>query len=462
MPRNEDFGSQASESLLVPNSVKFLKHRLLSGGVWALGGRMLAALTALITSALLARLLSPQDLAAYILALSLASVGTIVGSLGMGREVVRSVAGSMSLGQPEKARQAVYSVHRIGVVGAAGAGLLYLLLGGVLGRAVFHSPALAAVTGLIAGWIFVMSQQNLLAEMFRGFHDIRYATIFSGLGPSAGILLTVSLASLWVARGEATLHTVLLLVIGSCLISALLAMLVLWRRVSTLPSPSDADGNIKHRKMALISWPLWITQIILFVLLYADLWIAGALLPEAEVALYGTAFRLMLFVVIPLQLAGMVVPPLIAELYAQRRIRELERALRATATLASIPSLLILVAFVFFGGPILGLVFGEYYREGASILVLLSLGQIVNVATGSCNETLMMTGNHAAMMIVTISSGLLLGVGALWAGQSYGAVGIAGMVAFSKAFQNLLMLLYAKRRTGMWTHVTFNLPRGLR
>lgn len=440
--------------------MKLLKQRLLSGGAWALGGRVFAACTALATSALLARLLSPPDLAAYILALSLASVGTIAGSLGMGREVVRSVAGSMSLGQPEKARQAIRSVYRIGAVGAAGTGLAYLLLGGTLGREVFHSPALAAVTGLIAGWIFVMTQQNLLAEMFRGFHDIRFATIFSGLGPAAGILLAVSLASLWLARGETTLPTVLLLVIGSCLISTLLGMLLLRRKISTLPSSSGTDSNIRHQKATLISWPLWVTQIILFVLLYADLWIAGALLPQDEVALYGTAFRLMLFVVIPLQIAGMVVPPLIAELYAQGRRRELEQALRAIATLISLPSLLVLAALILMGGPILGLVFGEYYREGANILVLLSLGQVVNVATGSCNETLMMTGNQTTMMIVTIFSGLLLAGGALWAGQSYGAVGIAGAVACGKAVQNILMLLCTKKCTGIWTHVTFNLPRG--
>ena len=211
-----------------------------------------------------------------------------------------------------------------------------------------------------------------------------------------------------------------------------------------------------------MSSPLWITSLILFTLTQADLWIAGIYLPQQQVAVYGAAFRLVLLVAVPLQIVNMVVAPLIAELYTQGKREELERSLRVAATVTGIPSFLTLVAFMLFGKPILGLVFGGYYREGALILALLSVGQLVNVWTGSCVQTLMMTGNQAPVMNATIATGLLIITGALWAGHIYGAVGIAGAVATGKAFQNILMLFYARKRTGIWTHITFSSSGGIR
>ena len=46
-------------------SMQLLRRRLLSGGAWAFGGRILIALTGLISSALLARLLTPSALGTY-------------------------------------------------------------------------------------------------------------------------------------------------------------------------------------------------------------------------------------------------------------------------------------------------------------------------------------------------------------------------------------------------------------
>ena len=66
-------------------SMQLLKRRLLRGGGWAFGGKMLVALTGLLSSALLARLLTPQALGTYFLAYSIVNVGTTLGALGLTR-----------------------------------------------------------------------------------------------------------------------------------------------------------------------------------------------------------------------------------------------------------------------------------------------------------------------------------------------------------------------------------------
>ena len=157
-------------------SMQLLKRRLLSGGAWAFGGRILVALAGLISSALLARLLTPQALGTYFLAYSILNVGTSLGALGLTGTVVRLVAEGMGLNLFGRVRRVISVVLGVGTLGALGVGLAYLLFGDDLAKIVFNAPALAAITGLVAGWIMVGTLQGLLGETFRGFHDIRLAT----------------------------------------------------------------------------------------------------------------------------------------------------------------------------------------------------------------------------------------------------------------------------------------------
>src|SRR3712207_2962452 len=95
-----------------------LRRRLLSGGAWAFGGKLLVALAGLISSALLARLLTPQALGTYFLAFSILNVGTSLGALGLTGTVVRLVAQSMGLNLFGRVRRVISVVISVGTLGA--------------------------------------------------------------------------------------------------------------------------------------------------------------------------------------------------------------------------------------------------------------------------------------------------------------------------------------------------------
>lgn len=75
-----------------------LGSRLLSGGVWVLGGKVFIAASGLLSGALLARLLTPRELGAYFLAYSIVLFGSMLGSLGLQGAATRLVAQSLGLG----------------------------------------------------------------------------------------------------------------------------------------------------------------------------------------------------------------------------------------------------------------------------------------------------------------------------------------------------------------------------
>jgi O-antigen/teichoic acid export membrane protein len=146
---------------------------------------------------------------------------------------------------------------------------------------------------------------------------------------------------------------------------------------------------------------------------------------------------------------------LIAEMYFQGNREDLEHALRNTATLTGIPAFLASMVCIFFSSPILDLVYGNYYREGAAVLALLSIGLLANVCAGSCGITLAYTGHQKMLMVITITSSAATLIVMFAAVVPYGIVGVAMVRAAGQILQNGIVLLVVKRKTGMWTHVGF-------
>jgi O-antigen/teichoic acid export membrane protein len=354
----------------------------------------------------------------------------------------------------------------VGTLGALGLGLAYLLFGDDLARIVFRAPALAAITGLVAGWIMVVTLQGVLGETFRGFHDIRLASILGSQpgGGTTGVatlaLVTASLLVLWLVNGQATLATVVLLAICSGAATTLVAGWLLRRKVTRLPpqTPDEdrkADTKNVLREVLSISLPLLIVTLLMLVKTQGAVWTLGAFLPQDQLALYGAANRLVHMVTMPLAIVTSITPPVIAEMYSQGNREDLEHALRNTATLTGIPAFLASMVCIFFAGPILGLVYGNYYREGAVVLALLSIGLFTIVLSGSSGIVLAYTGHQKTLMVITIAVSTATLIAMLATVEPYGIVGVAMSRTAGIVLQSGIVLLVVKRKTGMWTHVGF-------
>ena len=129
-------------------------------------------------------------------------------------------------------------------------------------------------------------------------------------------------------------------------------------------------------------------------------------------------------------------------------------------TLAGVPSLLFLMVFILLGGPILGLVYSKPIYHGTTavlVLVILSAAKLIAVWSGSCGLVLQFTGHQTSMLRVSLLTSPLFFVVAILATQRYGSVGVACAAALTTSLQNVIMVLVAKRKTGMWTHVRVSL-----
>lgn len=404
-------------------------------------------------SAILARVLSPAELGAYFLVLNVVMVGGRVGLLGMDNALVQLVASAIGTGGTGEARTATTRCFFWGMLGSVIAACLVFGVGSVFRSSFFHQGAGTWILGLAALWLIANAVQMLLGQGFLAFHDVRNAAMFGGLLANA---LLVTLIPLLKQFGKSV---GLLQVIGLSILTyaatAVVGGWILRARVRKLGKPSSGPSDADVLRMG---WPVLVVNLAYSVLSQSDLWIIGAFRGAHEVALYGAAARLAFFVTTPLMIILAFVPPLIAELYAQGRTTELEKTLRGLATVAAVPAVGCLLLFVLFGRQILDHVYGGFYAESATVLVLLATGQCVNVCAGSCGMALMMTKHQRTMMTVTLVCGVVALITMLCLVNRYGATGVAAAVAFGMILQNVASTVAAKIKTGMWTHLDLAQP----
>ena len=427
-----------------------LKRRLVSGGFWALGAKIGSVVFAVGVNALLARLLSIEEMGAYFLILSVVTAAALIVRGGLEQTSLRLVAESIGLGALSRARSAVAKVFLLVTASAiVVGGFLWIFGWGLLADFVFQMPVMAAASGLITLWVIAMAYQMLIAQTFRGFNDVRLASIFGGLATS--FLSALFFASVWLTVGQASLVTVLTITLGCTSLSMLLGLGLMVPKVRTIPAGGEP---ISFAEILSNAAPLLVVNLTFIIIETADIWLMGAFRGPEEVAIYGAARRLVLLISMAQYVANSAISPTIGVLHAQGQTRKLERWLRLTATLVSIPGTLVIVAFMLAGTLILELVFGPTYREGGGILIILAVGKLFVSLTGSCTATLVMAGYNRSVMWISLIAGAI-GLGAAAAVvESHGGIGVAAAMATAAGFQHILMLIFARKLCGVWTHAS--------
>jgi O-antigen/teichoic acid export membrane protein len=429
-----------------------LARRLFRHGAWAIAGKAVMMGGGVLISVLLTRLLPPADVGAYFLALSVVTVAALIGRAGLEKSVLQFVAGSLGAGDPGRAKAAVRRVLTLALGSIAAAAVLTGAGGGRwIATALFDSESMLGIVGIMAPWIVYLAFESLIAEIFRGFHDIPRASAYGGaIGRS---LCVLALLVLVLGVGSTSLRSVVLVTVGCGAVGLIPAGLALKKKLTRLGT-QPARNPLPTYAVLATTWPLLLSNVTMYTMGHADIWIVGAFEAESQVALYSVAVRVVMLVGLSLAIVNGVLPPLIGEYYAQRNRREMEHVVRLAATVAALPSAVVLVGLVVAGGPVLRVAFGEFYGAGAPVLAILSVGQLVNVWVGSCGYVLIMSGHQRDLMWASVVSGVISVGGALGVVSHLGTVGVAGAVAVGTIVQQGLMLWLARRRCGIWTHAS--------
>lgn len=429
------------------NGRQSLRARLVSGGAWTFLGRLLTVAAGFAVNALIARIVSADELGAYFLLVSVISLGCLVASCGMQIAVVRLVAQAMAKELPGVAKGTVRIVLRVGLVNAAAVALAVGLSGEVIATQIFNAPPMTDVSWYAAAIIVAVVPLNLFGESFRGFHAFGMAALFTN-NTITNVILLFLLVALATIYGRGSLATVLT---ASVMASVVGLSLAAWFMMRRLAGVRDV-ASVSARSVLAVSFPLMISGVALFVMTQADLWIIGMFASGQDVALYGAAIRMSQLTYIPLLIGNTMLAPFIAEMYTKGDSKTLEKIIRSASTLSAAFALTVVGIFVLAGESILALAFGEFYRSSYLLLIIISIGQAANVWCGPGMITLINTGHQKYVMYISIAFGALMIVASLLSVDRFGAQGVAVVMSVSVVAQAIFTLFVVRRKTDMWTH----------
>jgi len=425
-----------------------LKRQFVAGSIYAFSAQVVSTVASVAATALLARLLSPADLGMYFIAFSIVSLASVVAQFGLGRTVVRMTAESRALSTARTREVIVKSLWVLAISTIAVSILMYAYGIDVLAGPVFHAPVIAQLTDVIVLWIALLAVRSIVAEAFRGLHDLRGANLFGDMMTRCLFLLFL-LAS-WACCTQVTLRGAIALNVSALGATAAAGVFVLHRRTRTR---SPLIG-VSMRSLVSASWPVLVTDLANAARSQADVWLLGILSGAHSVALYGAASRLALLVPMPIIVLSTVTAPYIASLYGAGRRRELQAMVTRTTAFAALLAAFGVVAFLVAGAPLLRLLYGDPYTPSYWPLVILAIGQFVAVVIGPCALTLTMTGHQKDVMILTAMGFAMLALAGVALIPSFGAVGMAFANSVVVSITAVIGAMITVRRTGVVTCVT--------
>ncbi len=272
------------------------------------------------------------------------------------------------------------------------------------------------------------------------------------------LLVSLAFAVAWVHWGWLDLGLALLFVLAAGLAALLLVLGLLWSHMAALGryGPSGSTAHVLGHAP-----PFLLVRLNLWLMTGADIWVLGVFRPPEDVAVYGVATRLAVFIGLPLVVCSGALAPLIAELHSQGDRQRLERVVRSAATVSILPTLGLFAFFTLFGDRVLQLVFTSPYADGYALLVLLALGRSGSVFCGAAALSLTMSGHQRDVVTVGVSAAIAMVVGYLVAAQAYGAVGVACVAAIALLAYNASLAVIARHRLGIRTWATVS-PVALR
>ena len=183
------------------------------------------------------------------------------------------------------------------------------------------------------------------------------------------------------------------------------------------------------------AFPFMVTSSMYLVMSQTDTLMLGLMLSIEEVGVYSIALKLAMLTSVVLLVSNSIVAPKISELYTLNKKEEMISLARKVVTVLCLIGCLVLLVFVFAGGYILSL-WGV--AEYADLLVILAVGQFINLATGPVGNLLVMT-DYAAIQSRIVMVMALLNVGLnYWLITDYGVYGAAISTAVVVALTNIM------------------------
>lgn len=420
-------------------------------------GTIFSAAAAYLFKVYLARHLGAESLGIYALGMTIVGLVSVVNALGLPQAAIRFVAVYYATGRLEQLR------------GFLGRSFLWLLVfnlllagamlvaGPLIAVHFYHTPALSPYIGLFVLIMLSGVLTTFLGHVLGGYKDVARRTVINNfIGSPATMVLTIAL----VAAGFGLRGYLFAQVVSASLV-LLLMMRLVWKLTPAASRNLTAKWPPMEKEVISFSGIALGLALLEFLLSQTDRVMVGYYLTARDVGIYAAAGSLVAFVTIVLRSVNQIFAPTISDLYARGQ-RELMGRMFQTLTKWILGLTMPLAAvMIIFAAPLMR-VFGRDFEAGWPILVIGTLGHLINCGVGSSGTMLFMTGHLKNLVrIQVVTAAILIGLNLLLI-PLWGITGAAVAAAVTVVVTNLWYVIEIKRALGLhpynWSYVRLLLP----
>jgi len=401
---------------------------------------------------LVARLLGADGAGIYYLALAVSVVASILGRIGLDNTLLRSTSRYAVRGEWGKVRGIFNLAMKLTIILSGLLTVFLYLSAPAISEIIFNKPELSAPLRWMSLSILPFAILNLQAESLKGLKHIREAMIVQTIGlPLLSILLVVPLS-----RYALTIGVVWAYVIASFIV----VLLGWWFWRNTLRVQSAGFEQYTVREVWGICRNFFAIALMGSAFLpFAPVFFVGAFGSSVDVGVLSVASRVAALVSLLLATINNVTAPKFSELYSKGDIIELERSARSSSLLIACLASPIILVLLIKAELVMG-IFGPGFESGSKVLLVLMIGQSVNLLTGSSGYLLMMSGFENEFKKLTIVSISFLLLFSFLLVPTYGAYGAAIATSIAMVFLNIGSLWVIDYKLGI--RAVFWLPHSNR
>jgi O-antigen/teichoic acid export membrane protein len=412
-------------------------QELLRGATVAVIFKIFAAFLMFGLNVVLARLLGAEGAGIFFLAFTIVLIVAAIARVGMENALVRFIAVNIEAEQPGKVLGVYQKAMKHSLVIAAILSILLFFLAPLISQVIFSKPELAKPLTIMAIAIVPLALLTLHAHALQGLKKIAASiSVLSIYVPLLTTLIAFFLLPYYGINAAVwgyLFATVVTLFIG----------ILLWRRSVFRFKSHISEFNSKELHTS--SMPLFGVVMMNMVITWSPILFLGIWENSENIGIYSAASRTAMLISFVLVAVNSIAAPKFAALYQHNGMDELGIIARKSAKIMIIFASPALLIFMMMPEWVLS-IFGEQFKQGANVLMILAVGQFINVATGSVGYLLMMTGNERIMrnnLMFCAFVGIVLN---LWLIPKYGIIGGAVAAAFTLALQNLIAVILAWKK----------------
>jgi O-antigen/teichoic acid export membrane protein len=387
----------------------------------------------LFSNIIITRTIGASDFGLFSLSMTVVNMGAIIPRFGLPQTITRFIAYYKGKGEDNKIPQVLKQALVFSFLFGIGTAILIYYIAPGIALNLFHREALSPIIRSLSPFVpFGISGMVLLAAL-QGLKQIKKQVIIQNfIWPLVRFTFIVIFFIIgWKLYGLVAAVVLAVIIRFVVSLTAVSGHISFWK---------TGPATLPIRKLLFFSAPLVLVNILAFALNWTDTLMLGYFRTPAEVGIYSIAWRLSMVISVPLVAFNNIFSPLAAEYIGKNDNHSLQTLLQTVDRWVLAASLPLAVILALFPNDILS-IFGKEFKNGALILQILVLGQLINAATGPCGNVLTMKGlvwlnlvNSSILVIVNFILNLMMI-------PRYGIQGAALATAISLGLVNIMRYL---------------------